>query len=153
MVAFLHGGAAVMVGSAGAGLAPALTRGFAPRVAPDRRTVDVFVGRGQSVTCLTNLAVGAPVAVIVGNPSDYRGVQVKGVTVGQRDATAADAEWLARYWRGFTEAIAAVGIPPAQSAQLWCRDMACITFTPTAIFRQTPGPGAGEPLVPGPPWT
>ena len=54
LAAFVHGGVVVMVGSASPDLAPALTRGFAPRVAPDRRSLEVFVGGAQGATCLAN---------------------------------------------------------------------------------------------------
>jgi hypothetical protein len=153
VVAFVHGGVVAIVGSASADLAPALTRGFAPRVAPDRRTIDVFVGRAQSIACLANLIAGASISVIIGNPVDYRGIQMKGAVADHRDATADDAAWLDCCRRLYLDATERVGIPPVQSARLWCSDMVCVTFVPTAIFRQTPGPGAGDPIVAGPPWT
>ena len=149
----MHGGVVAIVGSASAELAPALTRGFAPRVAPDRRTVDVFVGRAQSTTCLANLGPGAPISVIVGNPVDYRGIQFKGTAAGQRDAGAGDAAWLERCRVLYVEALDRVGISRVHGARLWCSDLVCITFVPETIFRQTPGPGAGDPLAAGPRWT
>jgi len=153
VVAFVHGGGVLLVGTASADRVPALTRGFAPRIAPDRRTVDVFVGRAQSAACLANLPTGAAISVIVGNPVDYRGIQIKGTAAGVRDAAPGDADWLARFRRASDESMAQVGIPPAQNAHLWCRDMVCITFVPSAIFRQTPGPGAGSAVDAGSPWT
>ena len=142
----------LLVGTASGDRMPALTRGFAPRIAPDRRTVDVFVGRAQAAACLANLPMGAAISIIVGSPLDYRGVQIKGTATGHRDAAAGDAEWLARYRRAFEDSLAEESIPPAQSAHLWCRDMVCITFIPSAIFHQTPGPGAGSAVSAGSPW-
>jgi hypothetical protein len=153
VVAFIHGGVVAIVGSASADLAPALTRGFAPRVAPDQRTIDVFVGRAQSTTCLANLGTGASMSVIVGNPVDYRGIQIKGSVAGQRDAAAGDVAWLERCRRLYVEALDRVGIPRVQGERLWCRDLLCLTLVPATLFRQTPGPGAGDPLAAGPPWT
>jgi hypothetical protein len=153
VVAFLHGGVVAIVGTASADLAPALTRAFAPRVAPDHRTIDVFVGRDQSTTCLANLVAGASISVIVGNPVDYRGIQIKGAFAGQRAVDDRDAAWLERCLDLYLEALARVGIPPAHSRRLLSRRMVCITLIPTEIFRQTPGPGAGAPLAAGPRWT
>jgi hypothetical protein len=153
VVAFVHGGVVAIIGSAATDLTPALTRGFAPRVAPDRRTIDVFVGRAQSTTCLANLGAGAPISVIVGNPIDYRGIQFKGAVAGQRDAGAGDAAWLERCRMLYVAALDRVGIPSVQGMRLWSRELACITLVPTEIFRQTPGPGAGDPLAAGPRWT
>jgi hypothetical protein len=152
VVAFVHGGVVLLVGTASPDLVPALTRGFAPRSAPDRRSVDVFVGREQATACLANLPPGASISVIIGNPTDYRGIQIKGTATGHRDAGAGDADWLESYRRRFRESMAQVGIPPAQSAHLWCRDMVCVTFVPSALFRQTPGPGAGGPVGAESPW-
>ena len=154
LMAFVHGGVVAMVGSAAPDLTPAVTRGFAPRVAPDRRTIDVFVGRAQSGVCLANLAPGASVSVIVGNPIDYRGLQIKGTMVEQSAADGdADTAWLRRCRPLYVEALERVGIPRPQGERLWCREMVCLTFEPASIFRQTPGPGAGDPLGAGPPWT
>ena len=153
LAAFVHGGVVVMVGSASPELAPALTRGFAPRVAPDRRSLEVFVGRAQGTTCLANLAPGAPMAVIIGSPINYRGIQLKGAAAGQRDAGDGDAGWLERYRLLYVDTFGRVGITPAQCVRLWCHDMVSITVVPAAIFSQTPGPGAGNPLASGPPWT
>jgi len=94
VVAFVHGGVVLLVGTASSDLVPALTRGFAPRIAPDRRSLDVFVGREQAAACLANLRPGASISVIVGNPIDYRGIQIKGNATGHRDASAGDAAWL-----------------------------------------------------------
>jgi hypothetical protein len=152
VVAFVHGGVVALVGSASADLTPALTRGFAPRIAPDRRTIDVFVGREQSAPCLANLTPGAAIAVIIGNPVDYRGLQVKGATAGWRAAGAGDTDWLQRQQRLCEDSLERVGVPRANAARLWCGDLVCVTVVPRAIFRQTPGPGAGDPLAAGPPW-
>jgi hypothetical protein len=153
VVAFVHGGVVAIVGSASADLTPALTRGFAPRVAPDRRTIDVFVGHAQSTSCLANLSTGASMSIIVGNPVDYRGIQFKGRVAGQRDAGADDAAWLERSRRLYVDALDRVGIPRVHGERLWCRELVCLTLVPAALFRQTPGPGAGDPLAAGPPWT
>jgi hypothetical protein len=153
LVAFVHGGVVALVGTAAADLTPALTRGFAPRIAHDRRTVDVFVGREQSAACLANLAQGASITVVIGNPVDYRGLQMKGTTTGQRDAGPGDADWLRRQLVLFEDCLERIGMKRADATRLWSGDLACVTFVPTAIFRQTPGPGAGDPLAAGPPWT
>ena len=91
--------------------------------------------------------------MIIGNPVDYRGLQVKGVTAGWRDAGAGDTDWLERQQRLCAASLERVGLAPARVARLWCGDLVCVTFVPRAIFRQTPGPGAGNSLAAGPPWT
>lgn len=153
LIAFLHSGVAAMVGTANAGLAPALTRAFAVRVAPDGRTIDLFVGRVQSATCLANLAKGRPIAVTIGSPTDYRAVQIKGTVTGWQEAEGRDAAWIDRHWGLFEASLDQIGIPPARGKSFRSPDLVRVTFVPTVIFRQTPGPGAGSPLAAGPPWT
>jgi hypothetical protein len=152
LVAFAHGGVAVFVGSSSVELVPALTRGFAPRVAPDRRTLDVFVGRAQSATSLINLVPGRPMTITLASPIDYRGIQVKGRSAGWGDPAALDAAWLDDYWRLFKANLDQVGFPPEYTTRLRCRDVVRITLMPAAIFRQTPGPGAGSAVEGGSRW-
>jgi hypothetical protein len=149
LVEFIHGGVAMFVGSASAALEPALARGFAPRVAPDRRRIDVFVGRIQSTGALANLTPGRPMAVTLGSPVDYRGIQIKGVSAGWRDPDAADADWVDEYARRFDANCQQVGLTATQAARLRCHDLIRITLVPVEIFRQTPGPGAGGALAGG----
>jgi hypothetical protein len=56
--------------------------------------MDVFLGRGQSTTCLANLAPGKPIAVALGSPTDYRAMQIKGTVAECQGADSEDALWL-----------------------------------------------------------
>jgi len=149
LVDFIHGGVAMFVGSASPALEPALGRAFAPRVASDRRSVDVFVDRTRSPGVLANLATGRRMAVTLGSPVDYRGIQLKGVSAGWRDVEAADAEWVEEYWRRFDRNCEQLGLTTSQVAGLRSDDLVRITLVPVEIFRQTPGPGAGGALAGG----
>ena len=150
LVAFLHSGLAGTMATASADGVPALTRAFALRVAPDGRTVDVFVGRAQSVTCLANMTGGRLLAVTTGSPLDYRGVQIKGAVIACQAPDAEDALWIDRSAKLFESAVAQVGVTSPGGFR--CQEYVRVTFSPSAIYRQTPGPGAGNPLDAGPPW-
>ena len=152
LVDFIHAGAAAFMGTASLELAPALTRAFAPRVAADRRTLDVFVGRAQSTACLANLARGRGVAITMGSVTDYRGIQIKGVSAGWQASAAGDAAWVNDYWRLFLPNCQEVGLPPELIGGLRCHDLVRVTVVPVAIFRQTPGPGAGGAVEGGSRW-
>jgi hypothetical protein len=152
LIAFLHSGLASARGTASADGVPALTRASAIRVAPDARTIDVFVGRAQSTTCLANLGPGALVAVAAGNPLDYRGIQFKGTVVHCQPADAGDAPWIEDFFRLFEAKVNQVAMTPPGDRSFRCQEYVRVTFLPTAIFRQSPGPGAGSPLGDGPPW-
>jgi hypothetical protein len=152
LVAFLHSGVVGMMGTAGPDLAPALTRTFAPRVAPDRRTIDTFVGRAQSTVCLGNLGPERPLTLTLGNVADYRGVQIKGVCTGWADLVETDALWLEDHWRLFRANCVKVGLTTVVTDRLRCRDLVRITLVPMFLFRQTPGPGAGGAVEGGTRW-
>jgi hypothetical protein len=143
LVAFVHSGVAIHVGSADVALVPAVTRGCAPRVAADRRTIDVFVGRAQSAAVLANLAPDRPMAVTLASPLDYRGIQVKGLSAGWGDATDADQMWVEEYWSRFELNCSMIGFSVEHIRHLRCDDLVRVTLVPTAVFRQTPGAGAG----------
>jgi hypothetical protein len=152
LVTYFHSGVSIMVGNSDADLVPALTRGFGLRMAADGESLDVFVGRAQSVAVLARLRVGAGLAITLASPVDYRAMQIKG-TVGRWQASkAADLVWLTRYWELFEAAVGQVGISPALCARLRCRDLVRITVAPEALFRQTPGPFAGSALEQGTSW-
>jgi hypothetical protein len=152
LIAFLHSGLAAAVGTASADGVPALTRGYAIRVADDARTIEVFVGRAQSTTCLANLRPGAQVAVAAGNPLDYRGIQFKGTVADCGPADADDRLWIERSFALFETKVAQVAMTPPNDRSFRCQEYVRVTFSPIAIFRQSPGPGAGSPLGDGPPW-
>jgi hypothetical protein len=141
-----------MVGISDADLVPALTRGFALRVTATGESLDVFVGRTQSAPVLLRLRPGAPLAVTLASPVDYRAMQIKGAVLRWQAAQDADHVWVDRYWELFEVAVGRVGITPAQCVRLRCRDLVRITVTPRTLFRQTPGPSAGNELEGGMPW-
>ena len=150
LVAFLHSGLAATMATASADGVPALTRAFALRVAPDGRTVDLFVGREQSATCLANMTPGRLLAVTTGSPIDYRGVQIKGTVIACQAPDADDVLWIERSAKLFEAAVTQVGVTTPVGFR--CQEYVRVTFSPNAIYRQTPGPGAGNPLDAGPPW-
>jgi hypothetical protein len=152
LVTFLHGGLAAFLGTCSADLVPALTRAFAPRVAPDRRALDLFVGRTQAEACLANLGAGRPITFTAGNVVDYRGLQIKGVSAGWQDVGPADAAWVDDYWGLFVANCRVVELAAALTSRLRCRDLVRVTLLPRAIFRQTPGPGAGSAVAIGTTW-
>jgi len=142
LIDFLQSGVAIILGNAG-NMIPALTRGFGVRVWPDGASVDVFLAPAQSAAVVANLSLGSAVAVTVTNPTDYRSVQIKGIVAGWCLADDADADWLDRYWSLFQAACERTGVPLHVSETLRCRRLLRLTVTPQALFRQTPGPGAG----------
>jgi hypothetical protein len=145
LIEFLQGGVAIIVGTA-RNMIPSLTRGFAVQVTPDGASLHVFLAPGQSGAVVANLTLGSALALTVTNPTDYRSLQIKGTVAGWRPADDSDAAWLDRYWSLFQAACERTGIPTHISETLRCRRLLRVTVVPRALFRQTPGPGAGAPM-------
>jgi hypothetical protein len=152
LVEFIHSGIVIFVGGSTAALEPAVTRAFAPRVSADRRALDLFVGRLQSLTLLSNAGAGRMLSATLCHVLDYRGIQIKGMSAGWDDADGDDLAWMDRYWERFETNVQQVGLEPSQVARLRCRDLLRIRLVPTSLFRQTPGPGAGGAVEGGGLW-
>jgi hypothetical protein len=145
LIDFLHSGVAIVVGNA-KDMLPALTRGFALRVSPDGASLGLFLAPAQSAGVVANLAPGSELALTATNMTNYQSVQIKSTVTEWQAADDRDAAWLDRYWALFQAACQSTGVPHHISNTLRCRRLLRVTVAPRALFRQTPGPGAGAPL-------
>lgn len=149
LAAFLQGGVSVHVASRGPTNVPNLVRGIGCRVSPDRRQVTAFVLASQCGALLAEIAMNGAIAFVGSLPSTHRTVQLKGTDARTGAPVAGDEALVARQRAALVEDLVSVGYPPEMPRALlggdWSEAVA-ITFTPSAAFVQTPGPGAGTPL-------
>jgi hypothetical protein len=148
---FIQERVSVNVASRNADNIPSLTRALGCRVSPDRQRVTVFVSAAQSEALLRDLREHRAIAVVFSRPSTHQTLQLKGddAVIGPLEAgddaivTAASASFVGELTRiGYTERYSqavAAGLAAGP-------DAVSVTFTPTAAFDQTPGPGAGQRL-------
>jgi hypothetical protein len=149
LAAFLCGPVSISAASRAAGNVPALVRCSGCRVSADRRRVTLYLARSKSAPVIDAVRATGAVAVVFSLPSSHRSVQLKGTDAEVGDPTPGDAEAVARYIEAFVGEIEPLGYSGAMGrALLWLdpADLAALTFTPSAAFVQTPGPGAGAPL-------
>jgi len=149
LAAFLRGPVSINVASCAAGNLPVLVRCSGCRVAPDRRRVTLFLARSKSQTVIEALRATRVVAAVFTLPSSHRSVQLKGTDAEVGPPAAGDFEAAERYIEAFAREIDPLGYRPDMGrALLWldAADLVALTFTPSAAFMQTPGPGAGAPL-------
>ena len=90
------------------------------------------------------------IAVVFSQPSTHRTIQLKGSDARVVKVTAADRAIAARHLRDWSEDLCRIGYTPefANAVRGAAPRLAAIAFTPSAAFQQTPGPGAGQPIVP-----
>ncbi|HMA88130.1 MAG TPA: hypothetical protein VKP89_05230 [Burkholderiales bacterium] len=146
LAAFLCGPVSIHVASHAADKVPVLVRASGCRVAPDRRHVALFLARSKSEAVIEALRATRVVAAVFTLPSSHRSVQLKGSDAEVGPPAAGDLEKVGRYIEAFAREIDPLGYRPEMGrALLWldAADLVALSFTPSAAFTQTPGPGAG----------
>ncbi|MDH6232156.1 hypothetical protein M2281_002754 [Mesorhizobium soli] len=124
-----------------------IARGSGARFDRRRGHIDVLMCRGQWSDVAGNAARGAPIAVTVVRPSDYRAFQVKGVIEEIASASEEEQQRASAYVARMLEILAELGVTKVQlSHTLTDKDLVRISFLPTDLFVQTPGPDAGQRL-------
>jgi hypothetical protein len=144
---FIRIGTSVVVASGGADLTPSQARAVGCVVSGDRRRVTVLLRRSQSGTLLADIARSRAVAAVFCQPSTHRTLQIKAVDAEVRDAPDADHDWLAQQAEAFHRELRPLGYTEAHTRALLGyapADLVAVSFSPQAVFSQTPGPRAGE---------
>jgi hypothetical protein len=146
LAAFLEEGIAIQLGTRNASLEPNGVRVAAVRVEDDGRHVVAYVPKVAVRHVLPDLESNGQAALVFARPSDDRACQVKGVFTGSRAATSKERGLVDAQWKGFLKYLEMIGLPGA-AFESW-RNWPCIAIRVrvTALFSQTPGPGAGAPL-------
>lgn len=152
-VAFVEREVAIDVASCDAERRPSACRGFACRVSPDRQRMTVFVRRGEGVRVLQDVLGSDAIAVVFCLPETEAALQIKGRHVSLSAATPEDDAHVAGYRQSFIDGVARLGYGRDFATVYMTTEpgqMVALTFTPEAIFEQTPGPRAGQHME-GPP--
>ncbi|MBO3759284.1 hypothetical protein [Ciceribacter sp. L1K22] len=145
IVAFIEGRVMMLFATRDEAHRPMIGRGSGARFDAATGLVSVLVSSSQWPRAVANARAGLPVATTYVNPETYHAYQIKGVITETHPADSAESEWGARYVREQLELMTSVGVSRLQlSSTLSDRDLVVVTFRPLDIFRQTPGPGAGQ---------
>ena len=149
LAAFLQSGIAMHAASVGPGNVAQLARAAGCRVAPDRRSVTIYLVESQGRELLEQLRADGAIAVVFTKPKSHRTVQLKGVDARVVAALAEDLADVDRQVSAFDAELASIGFPRRFG---WIlaggspAGLAAVAFTPTSAFLQTPGPSAGSAL-------
>jgi hypothetical protein len=147
VASLLSGPVILMAAAAGPAGRPAVGRGSGITLDPRTGTMDLMVCRAHWPDLVASAVPGAPVAVSIVRPADYRAYQVKGPVVAAMPAAAADRAAVARCREVTVASLVALGVATPQLSQIFPdRDLVRIRFLPTELFAQSPGPGAGRSL-------
>jgi hypothetical protein len=146
LAAFVHERVGIHIGTRNEHLEPNGARALAVRVEPDGAHIVVYLADVAARAVLPDLEANGQAAVSFGRPIDDKACQIKGTFVGVRPARPEErAEIVARF-ESFLANLEEIGIP-RRLAQRWPTwPCTAIRLKATAVFTQTPGPGAGEPV-------
>lgn len=149
LAAFLQSGVSTHVASRDAANLPLLVRGVGCRVAPDRTRVTVFLRASQCGRMLADFAANGAIAFVASQPSTHRTVQLKGTDAAVEPARPADRLLVESQRAALADDLVTIGFDRSFPETLLggeAADLVAVSFTPSAAFVQTPGPGAGAPL-------
>jgi hypothetical protein len=147
---FIQGGVGITAASCNAHGRPSLNRAVGCSVTPDRRRVTLLLRRSQAAALLADIERSGAVAAVFSQPSTHHTLQIKSAGAVVHAPEAVDAAALARYVEAFHRELAPLGYTAAWTRALLGHapaDLVAVSFTPQAIFSQTPGPRAGERLA------
>jgi hypothetical protein len=147
MAAFIEGPVMIILSVADRMGRPTIARGVGARFEAQAGAIVVLVSRRQWPGLTGAIAPGGQVAVTFCRAADYTTYQIKGRVCLVEDADAEALDLAARYVRITGETLGGLGVGQALIDQ-WVHpeDVVRLAFAPTAVFVQTPGPGAGQAL-------
>ena len=147
--AFMRGGVSIVAASRTPDNTPCLSRAVGCTVLADNRLL-IYLPSSRSLRLVEAIKKTGHIAVVFSEPSSHKTIQVKSSDAEIVGSTRGDGTRLAKYCAAFTRQLTNLGYSDAMAHALvgvGVADVTGIAFTPTALFDQTPGPRAGEPLV------
>jgi len=119
------------------------------RISADRQRITTFASRTASTDVLRCIAAQGRIAAVFSMPTTHETYQIKGYRPAVEPLQPGDLERLLAYRDAFAAEIEPFGFPPKLTHTLFgfpVEDLLAISFEPSAIFDQTPGPKAGSAL-------
>jgi hypothetical protein len=107
----------------------------------------LFVMDDPMDRAVANIRENGSLALVVARPISYETYQLKGTDGKITEVTEADRALLADYRTRLIEEMGRVGLAAEIANELLptqTRRLVGVIFSPTEVYRQTPGPGAGE---------
>lgn len=147
LAVFFESGVSVLAGSANKRLVPTVMRAIAVRAEKDRQHVRLYVADATSARMLADVRENPRLAVTVSKVTTHRTMQLKGpvlsiVANGEADA----AEYVDRARQAFARDLELIGMPSRHTRRLALLPFQELRIRVDALFVQTPGPGAGNPM-------
>lgn len=128
---------------------PSLFKAAGCRVNAERTRVTLFVDQLLGARVVRDLRGGGPIAVVFSVPATHRTLQLKGERAELTAVTPADREYVRLHGEAITAHVTALGYVE-EGVRCYFHyapeQLIAVSFAPSAVFEQTPGPGAGSRL-------
>lgn len=147
LAAFLQEGIAIQLGTRNAALEPNGTRVVAVAVDGDGRHLVAYVPEPASRLVLADLEANGQAALVFARPPDERACQVKGTFTSARAATTEERVFVEGQWGRWLDRLTSIGVPHPTLESWVAWPCVAIRLQVSAIYNQTPGPGAGAKLA------
>lgn len=142
----MESGLAIVIATRDGELQPDGATGWAVRIHDDRSRLTVFLYEDAATEMLRNLRSHPEIAIDLDLPTSHRACQVKGVFVASRPAEVSERAEIERQAGAFAKDLEAIGVPREATEGWKYWPATALEVRVTALFEQTPGPGAGDPL-------
>ena len=147
LAGFLQEGIGIQLGTRNAELEPDGVRVVAVTVEDDGIHLVAHVPAVSVSHVLPDLETNGFAALVFARPPDERSCQVKGTFAGARPSTDDERAVVQAQWDRWLDRLATIGLPRPAFEHWTTWPCVAIRVRVTAIFNQTPGPGAGARLA------
>ncbi|RTL40039.1 MAG: hypothetical protein EKK49_03270 [Rhodocyclaceae bacterium] len=147
--AFLQTGVSISLAACNAARLACMSRGMGCKVLDGGRRMAIFLKRSQSLELLDNVVATGKVACVFSLPSSNRTFQLKGADAVVQPFDPADMAVVNHHIDEFVQEVVPLGMAEqVVRAVFACTadDLVTVVYSPSAVFSQTPGPKAGEPV-------
>lgn len=116
----------------------------------NRQRIELLFNRSQSQQLLLDLTGSQALAAVFSEPASHRTLQIKGSEIHPGVVDDAKLSLVKTAGERFANALLELGYNKAFTLSLLsCRpaELVAVSFLPQALFEQSPGPAAGNPVV------
>ena len=144
---FLTGPNALLIGTRDRVNVPAISRPAGCEVSADGMQVVLYLLDDPDDRCIPNIRETGAIALVVARPTTYETYQLKGTDAQLAPIVEEDVGRIAHYRASVVQEMTQVGLTRDLAGEVVPHlhtSMLKVTFSPSEVYRQTPGPGAGE---------
>jgi len=144
---FLCSGVSISLAACGDDCDNCIVRAVGCKFVDDGRRIAVFLRRSRSPDFFRFVQATGRVANVFCLPSTNRTIQIKGDDAQVEAFATTDLALIEGHLAQFLKQVVPLGVPESVVRTIFAHDpddLVMLTYTPRAVFSQTPGPKAGE---------